>query len=62
MWGIGIKKEYNIEGEYVSLTEGIVNEESLVKKFLMLFGLKLKIWEKKYKSNYTIRENKKVGY
>ena len=39
MWGIGIKKIYDIKGEYVSVKDAIYNEHSLVKKYLMFFGL-----------------------
>ena len=62
MWGIGIKKTYKINSEWVSVKDGIVNEDSLVKNFLVFFGIKFQIWEKDYTSDQTIRKEGGVGF
>ena len=62
MWAIGIRKTYDVDVEYVSVKDSILNEKSLVRRFLVVFGLKFLIWEKKYNSNNIILKEDKVGF
>ena len=59
MWGIGLKREAKVKGNYKDVSHGIYEESNLVKKWIMFFGIPFKIFEKTYDSEVTIEDKKR---
>ena len=62
MWGIGLKKIVDVKGRYLSVKDKIYEEQNTIKRYIILFGLKIQIWEKDYKSDIKIEDETKVGF
>ena len=56
MWGIGFKKKIRVDGEYLDVKDKIYQEKNTVKKYVMIFGLGIQIWEKEFESDITLPE------
>ena len=62
MWGIGFKRKVNVQGRYLSVKDKIYEEQNVIKRYLVLFGLMIQIWEKEYVSDIKIDDETKVGF
>ena len=62
MWGIGFKRTVNVQGRYLSVKDKIYEEQNTIKRYFVLFGFKIQIWEKEYISDIKIEDETKVGF